>query len=190
MAHITRQMLSFYRETAVPIPLKLTEVMEDVLELFAQRLNSNGIRVERRYDLVPEVHAYPVEMRQLFANLIANAIEAIDVRGRIVIHLSTGREWGNSHKPGVRITIADNGSGISPDARARIFEPFFTTKAERGTGLGLWVANGIVGKHGGSIRLHTSTSKERHGTVFSIFLPLEAEEKIAPQSIQAEAVQK
>ena len=190
MAHITRQMLSFYRESAVPVPLKLTEVMEDVLELFAQRLNSNGIKVERRYDLVPEVHAYPVEMRQLFANLIANAIEATDARGRIVIHVSTGQEWSNSHKQGVRITIADNGSGIPPDARARIFEPFFTTKAERGTGLGLWVANGIVGKHGGSIRLHTSVGKERHGTVFSIFLPLETEGKIAPQSIQAEVLQK
>ena len=129
-------------------------------------------------------------MRQLFANLIANAVEAIEARGRIVIHLTTGREWGNSRQQGVRITIADNGPGISPEARARIFEPFFTTKAERGTGLGLWVANGIVGKHGGSIRLHTSVGKERHGTVFSIFLPLETEVKFSPQSLQAEALQK
>lgn len=188
MAHITRQMLSFYRETAVPVPLKLTEVMEDVLDLFAQRLNSNGIKVERRYDLIPEVHAYPVEMRQLFANLIGNAIEAMETRGRIVIHLAAGREWAGSRR-GVRITIADNGSGISPDARERIFEPFFTTKAERGTGLGLWVASGIVSKHSGSIRVHTSFGKSRHGTVFSIFLPLEGEGKSARKNIEARAVQ-
>ena len=189
MAHITRQMLSFYRETAVPVPLKLTEVMEDVLDLYAQRLNSNGIKVERRYDLIAEVHAYPVEMRQLFANLIGNAIEAIEARGRIVIHLAAGREWRGSRQ-GVRITIADNGSGIPADARGRIFEPFFTTKAERGTGLGLWVAGGIVGKHSGSIRVHTSTRKGRHGTVFSIFLPLEAEGKHAPQSAKTQVVHK
>lgn len=190
MAHITRQMLSFYRETAVPIPLKLTEVMEDVLEIFAQRLNSNGIKVERRYDLIPEVHAYPVEMRQLFANLIANAIEAIETRGRIVIHIAAGHVWKNGMRRGVRITIADNGSGIASDVRARIFEAFFTTKAERGTGMGLWVADGIVGKHGGSIRIHSSTGNARHGTVFSIFLPLEVEERVLAQTARVQAVHK
>jgi two-component system CheB/CheR fusion protein len=173
MAHITRQMLSFYRETAVPVPLKLTEVMEDVLELFAQRLRSNSIKVERRYDLVPEVPAYPVEIRQLFANLIANAMEAVEDRGRIVIRMATGFDWRNSRRTGLRITIADNGSGIPEDVRSHIFEAFFTTKAERGTGLGLWVAAGIVAKHLGSIRMRTSTAKSHHGTIFSVFLPFE-----------------
>ncbi len=67
--------------------------------------------------------------------------------------------------------VADNGPGISRELRSRIFEPFFTTKAEKGTGLGLWVVRGIVAKHGGSIRMRSSTRPGRTGTLFSVFLP-------------------
>jgi signal transduction histidine kinase len=72
----------------------------------------------------------------------------------------------------VRITIADNGSGISPDLRPRIFEPFFTTKNDTGTGLGLWISHEILMKHHGSIRLRSSQVPGRSGTVFTVFLPL------------------
>jgi signal transduction histidine kinase len=75
----------------------------------------------------------------------------------------------------VRITVADTGAGIPADARAHLFEPFFTTKGEKGTGLGLWVSQGIIAKHGGTIRLHSSTSPTHHGTVFTVFLPEQAD---------------
>jgi len=68
------------------------------------------------------------------------------------------------------VSIADDGSGIGPEIRARLGEPFFTTKGQSGTGLGLWVTRSILSRYGGEMRLHSSVG-ERHGTVFSIFLP-------------------
>jgi hypothetical protein len=72
---------------------------------------------------------------------------------------------------GIRISVGDNGSGIPPEVQHRLGEPFFTTKGQRGTGLGLWVTRSIVQRYGGDIQLRSSVSPERHGTVFSIFLP-------------------
>lgn len=72
---------------------------------------------------------------------------------------------------GVRITISDNGVGVPAANISRIFEPFFTTKGENGTGLGLWVASGIVDRSGGSILTRSSVDPSKHGTCFSIFLP-------------------
>jgi PAS domain S-box-containing protein len=180
MSHISRQMLSFYRESATPVPVKLTEVLDDVLELYAVRMQSNRIKVERRYDCADVIHAFPVEMRQLFANLVSNAIEAVGQRGRIYVHVSASREWRNRGRRGFRVVIADNGPGIRPEVRNRIFEPFFTTKNEKGTGLGLWVVRGILTKHEGLIRVRSSTRPGQSGTVFSVFLPTEAAWRAAP----------
>src|SRR5215471_19368227 len=174
MSHIVRQMLSFHRESARPVPLRITEVLEDVLELFVMRMRSNEIKVERRYEFNDEIPGFPVELRQLFANLISNAIEAIGQRGQIHIHVAPWRDFARPERSGVRVLIADNGPGITPELRRRIFEPFFTTKAERGTGLGLWVVKGIVGRHEGSIRMRSSTTRGRSGTAFSVFLPIPA----------------
>jgi signal transduction histidine kinase len=69
------------------------------------------------------------------------------------------------------MTIADSGIGIPQHNVARIFEPFFTTKGEQGTGLGLWVASGIISRLGGSIRVRSSVHPGKNGTCFSIFLP-------------------
>ena len=175
MAHISRQLLSFYRESATPVPIKVTEVLEDVLDLFAMRARSNNIKIERRYDSTAEIQAYPVEMRQLYTSLIGNAIEAVGQRGRIIVRVSTVSECRNPKQRCLRVTIADNGCGIPPEISKRIFEPFFTTKDEKGSGLGLWVANSIVAKHAGSIRLRSRATKRRSGTVFSVFLPLESQ---------------
>jgi PAS domain S-box-containing protein len=173
MAHITRQMLSFYRETATPVPLKVTEVLEEVLEILLPKMNSNRIRVERQYNISETIYAFPVEMRQLFVNLLDNAIAAVDSGGRIAVRVESARELRAPGRRGIRIVIADNGCGIPAHVRHRIYEPFITTKAERGTGLGLWVAKGIVVQHDGHIQVRSSTSPRHHGTVFSIFLPSE-----------------
>jgi two-component system CheB/CheR fusion protein len=181
MSHISRQMLSFYRESATPVPVEMHGVLEDILELHSMRMRSNDIKVERRYQNAGPIHAFPVEMRQLFSNLVGNAIEAVGERGRIVVRVrevhaaDVGR--------GVRVTIADNGHGIAPGVRARIFEPFFTTKAEKGTGLGLWVVKGVIAKHEGKMWLRSSTQPGRSGTVFSIFLPAQ----VASHSVSAAA---
>ena len=184
MSHISRQMLSFYRESAAPVPVDLHAVLEDVLELFAMRMRANGIRVERRYQDVAAIHAFPVEMRQLFGNLIGNAIEAVGERGRVVLRVREERTARSGR--GVRVTIADNGSGIAPERRARIFEAFYTTKAERGSGLGLWVAKGIVAKHEGQMRFRSGTRAGKSGTVFSVFLPAAAAAQLTSAAMGSE----
>ena len=171
MSHIVRQMLSFYRESVKPVPVSITEVLEDVLELFVMRMRSNEIKVERRYEFSGQINGFSVELRQLFANLIANAIEAIGQKGQIRIHVSPWHNMTRREQAGIRVLIADNGSGIKPELRKRISEPFFTTKAEKGTGLGLWVVKGVVSRHEGSIRVRSSIRTGRSGTIFSIFLP-------------------
>ncbi|HEY6305135.1 MAG TPA: ATP-binding protein [Candidatus Angelobacter sp.] len=181
-ARITKQMLAFHRESSSRVPCKIAPIIDGVLELYEPRLRKSNIRLERHYKVEGAIEAFPAEMRQLFANLIGNAIEAVGDNGRIRLRVAGGRDWTNPSRLGVRIAIADSGPGISAEDRGRIFEPFFTTKGESGTGLGLWVSRGIVQKHEGRITFRSRLSQDhRGGTVFSIFLPathtLEAEHR-------------
>ncbi len=111
-------------------------------------------------------------MKQVFSNLLRNAIEAVGEGGTIRLHVYTARDWRSPERKGIRVVVADNGRGIPLDLRHKIFDPFFTTKGESGTGLGLWVGMGILQKRNGSIRFRSSTSTGHTGTVFSIFLPI------------------
>ncbi len=173
VTHIVRQMLGFYRESDVPVMVSLKDVVGNVLRLYSRRIVGAHIEVRTRYDSEGTVRAFPGEMRQVFSNLITNAIEAMGEDGQLQIHVREGRDWSRPEVRGIRIIVSDSGPGIQPEARRRMFEPFFTTKGERGTGLGLWVTDGIVRKHNGTLRLRTTTGPHRHGTCFSIFLPFE-----------------
>lgn len=175
ITHIVRQMLGFYRESDAPVPVSIKDVVDNVLVLYARKLRNAHIEVERRYSYEGTVRAFPGEVRQVFSNLLVNAIEAVGQRGKIVVRVQSARNWSYPDREGVRVIVADNGPGISAQNRRRVFEPFFTTKGERGTGLGLWVSEGIVRKHGGAIRVRSSDRPGRHGTCFSVFLPEEAE---------------
>ena len=84
-----------------------------------------------------------------------------------------GTDWKTGRK-GLILTVADTGSGMSPDTAAKIFEPFFTTKEIGGTGLGLWVSHEIVQRHGGTLAVRSSQRTGCSGTVFTLFLPFEA----------------
>jgi signal transduction histidine kinase len=110
-------------------------------------------------------------MRQVFSNLLLNALDAVGEGGRVRVHVYASPDWRDPRRSGVRVVIADNGPGIRPEYCQRIFEPFFTTKGQKGTGLGLWVSQGIVEKHQGSIRVWSGRQPGRSGTCFSIFLP-------------------
>ena len=170
-AHITKQMLAFHRQSTTPVDISLSEVLDSVVELYAAKIEQSGITVQKQYDTPATIKGFPAELRQVFANLLGNAIEAIGQDGIIRLHTFASRESSNARRAGARVVLADNGVGISPENRRRLFEPFVTTKGERGTGLGLWVSNGIVKKHEGSIRFHSSTRTGRSGTCFSVFLP-------------------
>jgi two-component system NtrC family sensor kinase len=172
VAHITKQTLAFHRDASMPVRVNLGDVMESVLYLYAQQLKAKHIRVHKEMEFAGDVVGFPNELRQVISNIFENAIEASPDSGQVRLRVYSSREFMNSHKPGVRIVIADDGPGIREENAQKIFEPFFTTKGEKGTGLGLWVCQGIVHKHGGFIRMRSSTHPQHSGTVFSIFLPL------------------
>ena len=174
VAHITKQTLGFYRETASPAQVKVGTVLESVIALYERKLESKDIRLEKRFVSDGEIEAIPGELRQVFSNLISNSIDAVDSGGTLCVGL---RAVGQGDEfQGVRVIVADDGVGIAPDIRQQVFEPFFTTKRDFGTGLGLWVTRQIIRRHGGNIRVRSSVNSHHRGTHFSVFLPAKAAE--------------
>jgi signal transduction histidine kinase len=170
--HLINQTLRDYRGSAERVTLPLRKVLDTILAFYGHKIQFKQITVAKRYTCDGLIEAFPEELRQVFTNLVVNALEALPLRagGRLVIHISNSREWVKSQRTGVRVVIADNGSGIQKEHCEQIFKPHFTTK-EKGTGLGLWVSAGIIRKLGGSIRVRSRTQPGRTGTVFSVFLP-------------------
>jgi signal transduction histidine kinase len=149
--------------------VKISELVSNVVELYNAGAQNKGVQLEAQLENDASVKAFPGEMRQVFSNLIVNAVDAVPRGGTVKVRVKHGRDWA-SRRMGIRVLVSDNGPGIPPDVRPHIFEPFFTTKGERGTGIGLWVSEGVVEKQGGRIRLKSSTGR-MHGTTFSVFLP-------------------
>lgn len=172
VGQISRQTLNFSRETTGPVRTRLDDLMEEVLSLYSRRIAEKNLRVERQYGCSDEATVFPGEMRQVLSNLVTNAIEASSMRGRLRVRVRCSRNWSDPDVRGIRISVGDNGSGIDPAVQRRLGEPFFTTKGQRGTGLGLWVTRSIVQRYGGEIQLRSSVAPDRHGTVFSVFLPV------------------
>ncbi len=173
---ISRSLLGMYRESRTAVALDLSELIESVLLLLQRRFIQGSVTLNKQFGTPAMVTGFPVELRQVFTNLIANAADASPAGTTVtlttkVVPGSAGQEGGLPHRPGVLATIQDQGVGIGPDVQARLFEPFFSTKGEAGTGLGLWVSKGIVLRHEGSIELKSSTAAEDHGTTISVFIP-------------------
>jgi PAS domain S-box-containing protein len=168
---IAQQALGFVREGATPERLDTGQILEEVVQLYLRKLQAGKVALEKHSGEDLEIFGYPGELRQLFSNLILNAMDAMRDGGRLRLRVVRAHEWSNKRRPGVRITIADTGNGITVADLPHIFEPFYTTKKETGTGLGLWLAYGIVQKHSGWIRVASRTSQGTSGTVFAVFLP-------------------
>ena len=183
-SRITKQVLGFYRESAAAVEFKIFEIVNDVLELFEPKLRKASISVERDYRIEGTVKGYPSEIRQVFANLIANAIDAIGSRGKICVRVSSARDLTMPGHCGVQTAIGDSGPGISQENQRFVFHPFFTTKGESGTGLGLWLSSGIIRRHGGRMRVRSRVHRERHGTVFTVFLPGADQPGVQPPKTQ------
>jgi PAS domain S-box-containing protein len=170
--HIARQTLAFCRDSESPVTVSLRLVLDDVLEAFRRQIQSNRITVERKINSDGLVVAFPVELRQIFINLIANALQAMPEGGTLRVSLRRcSLSTAGSARTGIRASITDTGSGIPLKHRRKIFEPFFTTKAEKGTGLGLWVSRGIVQKLDGTIRFRCTKWRGQTLTSFAVFIP-------------------
>jgi signal transduction histidine kinase len=130
------------------------------------RLKSYDVNLKLlRKQPLPEIEADPEQLKEVFANLIENACEAIGQGGSIVIEEETGTPPANTTAV---LRVRDNGPGIPESIQHKLFEPFFTTK-EEGTGLGLSIAARIVEEHRGRLDV---TSKEGEGATFIVTLPL------------------
>ncbi len=171
VAHITRQTLGFYRESATAQATRISQIFDGLLLVYGTKIRNKNLHVDIAVPEGMEVTVFRGELRQVLANLLQNSIEAARTGGHIRIR-ATKRHRRSKGEDAVQITIADDGKGIPEAGRSRIFEPFFTTKKDIGTGLGLWVCKGIVERHGGSIRVRSRTDEGSSGTVFSIFLPV------------------
>jgi signal transduction histidine kinase len=188
VSDITQQTLRFYRQSSRPRTANLTELLDSVLTLHQGRVATLQVELDRRYRDPGELLCFSGELRQLFANLIGNALDAMQPSGgRLTVSVRESRSWNDPVTAGVRVTVADTGCGMSHAVRRRIFEPFYTTKEATGTGLGLWVSSEIMTKH--KVILHIR-SRERAacidpaangqarggGTVFMLFFPAILEE--------------
>ncbi len=171
ITQITGQLLTFHREARHPIDVSIAEVLESVLTLFAPQIRKCSITIDKRFSSIARVRGFPGELRQVFSNLVGNAIDAMPSGGRLLLSVREGSRADNLTRRGVRVTIVDSGSGIPLGVKRNLFAPFFTTKGEKGTGLGLWVSRGIVEKHEGTIHVISSVREGRSGTAFSVFLP-------------------
>ena len=174
VTQISRAMLSLYRESRAPVPVNLKDTLEELLLLMEGRFNILGVAVSSDLPAGVVIEGFPAELRQVFTNLITNAAEAAGQGGAVIVRViprkAATAPLGQRLEAGAIIEIVDNGPGIAAENRARLFQPFFTTKGERGTGLGLWVSQGILRKHGGTIELISQTEGSSHGTIARVFL--------------------
>ncbi|MFP5236901.1 MAG: ATP-binding protein [Acidobacteriota bacterium] len=171
VSHITRQTLSFYRESKQPIPVVVPDLLDDVLELQERALTSNQIKLRKKYAAAPVVQGFPVELRQVFLNLIGNAVQAMPSGGTLGVFVHEATDWTRQRR-GVSISILDTGVGINPDDAKRLFQPFFSTKSTKGTGLGLWISKGIVQKYDGTLTCRSVRATHGSATCFRVFLPM------------------
>jgi signal transduction histidine kinase len=155
----------------------VNELLDSVVTLYEPRLRDYSIAIKRRYKNVPLLHAFEGEIRQVLANFIGNAIDAMHRHGGRLMLRSAGGRDPRTGAEGVYVTVADTGCGMDAATRSRIFEPFFSTKGTTGTGLGLWVSQTIIDKHAGRIHIRSRVQQRPNasgGTVFRIFLPLQS----------------
>jgi len=160
---IVQQLLEFSKKW----PLKISKVdvnrlLKEVLELVSLNLKNSGINIVKDFSRLPSISADANQLKQVFLNLINNAVQAMPDGGTLSIRTA---KVDNS----VVIEVSDTGTGIPDNVAQKIFEPFFTTKKDRGTGLGLPISYRIIKKHGGKIEVKNRVDK---GTTFRVILPV------------------
>lgn len=159
---IVELLLDFQRtKSGEPQPQNIADLIRDVLALSGKQLRQVNIHVVTGYlgDL-PRVLVVEDQIKQVFLNLVLNAMEAMPGGGELEIR-------GYVQDESVSLEFSDSGEGLEPDVLSRVFEPFFSTKPE-GTGIGLWVSHEIISRHGGTLE---AQGEPGHGATFTVRLP-------------------
>lgn len=193
-AGLVRQLVAFgRRELTQPEPLNTVAVVRE-LEDMLRRIAGPRVRIAFTLDPgLPWILADTVQIERILSNLVVNARNAMPAGGeiRVDVHAEPGCPWlrrapGQTLREGVRISVADTGSGMDAATAARIFEPYFTTSAGRGAGLGLATVHATVDRLGGHV---TVESQPGVGTRFDIFLPAADRQQVqeAPQLVRRPA---
>lgn len=165
LSAVARQTLGFYRDVNRPVTFDLCQEIREVVYILGHQPHKPAAQVLLSFPKnFAYVNGWPGEIKQIVTNLIINSVRASSDDGQIMVRV---RSKDDSHF----LIIADHGHGIASEHLSRIFEPFFSTRNESSNGLGLWVTKQIVEKHGGAIRVRSSTNPEHHGTVFQIRFP-------------------
>ncbi len=180
VAEITRQTLKFYHQSTTPSSVKVSELLESLLMVYKAKFAIKNILVKRSYDDVPTILGFEGDVRQIFVNIIANAIDAMDSGGTLKIRIRCSCDWRERNRRGIRITIADTGIGMDVATRHKIYESFFTTKTGTGTGLGMWVCAQLVERLRGALNVWSTMHPGRSGTAFSLFLPQDRRQRAEP----------
>jgi PAS domain S-box-containing protein len=164
LTNIARETLAPHRGSGERTRIQATGLVDAALESFHRQFEQANITIERHYDPNAMIEVVPGELRQVFTNLISNAIDAMPQGGSLSLEvLAKGKD--------VKLIFSDTGFGIQPEKLDEIFEPFVTTKGEKGLGIGLWISRNIVEKLGGTIHVCSSTAESGHGTHFTVCLP-------------------
>jgi len=165
---IARITLGFYKGGDTCSAVNFGRISSDLAFLYEPKLHEKGVRFAAKVSRHAAMRGNEGEVRQILSNLMSNALDAVLENGRINLRISPSRD---GPRPGVRMTVFDNGKGFNPKELNRAFLPFFTTKQDTGTGLGLWVVKQLAEKYQGHIKIRSSQAATKHGTAVSIFLP-------------------
>lgn len=168
VTEIANHTLRFHRSSRGPEQVEIRQLLDSAVILFRAKLRNQGIKVKVECGKDYRATCVLGEVRQVLVNLIANAIDAMPYGGGLLVR-GSAKPHPTTSVPGIRVTVADQGEGISVRARAKLFEPFFTTKGNTGTGLGLWLTRDIIDRHKGL--LHTHNHRKPHGAIFSFWIP-------------------
>ena len=175
VADIVTQTLRFHRQQSAAALVDLAETVPAILRLYTSRFRSRGIAADLRLRPTAPAMLLEGDIRQVLNNLVRNAYDAMPRGGILHVRLRSAR-CVRTGVDGLRLTVADTGTGFLPTIRPHLYEPFHTSKEVTGTGLGLWISKSIVDKHAGRIsmrsRFEEEPAKTAHGTVFSLWLPM------------------
>jgi signal transduction histidine kinase len=176
ISQIAGEVLNQQRARTIPEDTNIVQLLRGVIDFYQSRFASRRITVATRYCSVGDARVNAGQVRQMLSNLLLNAADATPAGGTLHARVSRAHEWCGKGRHGVRVTVADNGSGIAAENLPRIFDPFFTTKGSGGNGMGLSVVRDAVRRHDGLLHVRSSTKPGRSGTVFTVFLPAQANE--------------